>query len=217
MLDLTKKEARNIMDFAGKIPVQYNISWARLVSDILSPPVVWGSLAFPIALRDAPSQSEALTWATVYILLVCVLPIMYIALMVRCGRITDIHMQVRQQRLIPFLISIACTAVAWFTLRLMGAPPVVPMFVLYCLIQLALIAGITLVWQISVHAMSISGAAIAAGALFGLGPALLTLPLVFLVGAARLKLRRHTPAQVVAGTVIGVITPLILFVFIAVP
>ncbi|MCU0498596.1 MAG: hypothetical protein MUF87_14690 [Anaerolineae bacterium] len=186
------------------------ITWARLVSDILSPPVVWGALAFPIAFRNAPTPTHALLWALTYILLVCILPIVYIALMVRRGQITDIHMKLRHQRFRPFIVSLICTTIAWWVLRFMGAPAVVPLLALFSLVQLAVMALITLVWQISLHAMSISGAAIALGFLFGGGAALLTLPLVILVGAARLKLKRHTPAQVIAGTILGVIIPFIL-------
>lgn len=198
------------MDHSPQMQSQGRLSWARLVSDLLSPPVVWAALAFPIAFRDAPTQQQALLWAFVYIGLVCVLPVLYIAWMVKRGHITDIHMKVRQQRLRPFLVSLACTTIAWWTLRFMGAPPVVPFLAILTFIQLLVMAGITLVWQISMHAMSIAGAAIAAGVLFGIVPALLTLPLVFVVGAARLKLQRHTPAQVIAGAALGVIIPAVL-------
>jgi len=182
-----------------------------LVSDILSPPVVWALLAFPIAFRDAASQSQALTWALVYIALVCILPIIYIALMVRRGTITDIHMRVRTQRIRPFLVSIICTAIAWGILRLMGAPAVMPAFALFSMVQLAIMLAITFVWQISIHAISISGATVALAILFGAIPALLTAPLVLLVGAARIKLERHTPAQVIVGTCVGFAVPLLMF------
>ncbi len=187
------------------------MGWPRLVSDVLSPPVVWGALALPIAFRDAPSQQQALLWAAIYISMVCVLPIVYIGWMVRQGRITDIHMQVREQRLRPFIVSLLCTTAAWWTLRFLGAPSVLPLLTLFTLIQIGLMALITLVWQISMHAMSIAGAAIAAGLLFGVVPGLLVMPLVLLVGAARLKLERHTPAQVIAGAALGVATPLLMF------
>jgi membrane-associated phospholipid phosphatase len=42
-------------------------------------------------------------------------------------------------------------------------------------------------------------------------PALLAVPLVALVGASRLKLRRHTLSQVIAGTLVGMILPTVFF------
>ena len=54
-----------------------------------------------------------------------------------------------------------------------------------------------------------AGAAIATGVLFGIVPALLTVPLVVLVSAARLKLQRHTPAQILGGTMVGALVPMI--------
>lgn len=186
-------------------------SWARLVSNLLSPPVIWAVMAFPIAFRDAKSDQQALTWALVYGFLVCLLPLLFVAWMVKRGTITDLHMEIREQRIRPFVVSIICTTIAWWTLRLMGAPSVVPQFALFSLAQIAVMAAITLVWQISMHAMSITSAVVAALTFFGLLPALILLPLVILVGAARLKLQRHTVAQVLAGVAVGAIVPIFVF------
>lgn len=196
--------------------INYELNWARVVSDLLSPPVVWAFFVFPIAFRDAVSRQQAMLWALTYIVLVCLLPVVYIIMMVKRGLITDIHMKVRQQRMRPFMVSIVCTAFAWLVLRLMGAPTVVPLFALFSLVQLVVLALITLAWQISIHAVSIAGVMVAALVLFGLLPGLLTLPLVVLVGAARLKLKRHTIAQVVVGTLVGIVVPMLLFMVAAV-
>jgi hypothetical protein len=168
-------------------------------------------MAFPIAFRDAESQQQALTWAVVYGLLVCLLPIVYVSLMVRRGTITDLHMRVREQRLRPFLVSIVCTTIAWWVLRFMGAPSIVPLFALFSLVQIAVMAVITLVWQISMHMMSITGVMVAAFAFFGPLWAILVIPLIVLVGVSRLKLKRHTLAQVLAGCMVGVVVPVVLF------
>ncbi len=197
---------------SNKLLKRENMSWARLVSDLLSPPVVWAVMAFPIAFRDAKSEMQALTWAFVYGVLVCLLPMLYVAWKVHQGKITDLHMRVREQRIRPFLVSLLCTTIAWWVLRGLGAPPVVPLFALFSLIQLVVMTIISLVWQISVHAMSITGAMVAAFALFGPVWAVLILPLVVLVGAARLQLRRHTLSQVLAGSVLGLMIPIVLFV-----
>jgi hypothetical protein len=168
-------------------------------------------MAFPITFRDADSQEEALTWALVYGVLVCLLPALYIVWMVRRGQITDLHMRVREQRMRPFLVSILCTVIAWWVLRFMGAPPLVPLFALFSLAQIAVMAVITLVYQISMHMMSITGVMVAAFAFFGPLWAILVIPLIVLVAAARLKLKRHTVAEILAGCVVGVIVPVLLF------
>jgi len=187
------------------------VLWAQIVSNVLSPPLVWAVMVLPIAFRDARTPQQAFGWAFVYGLLVCLLPMLYVAWMVHRGSITDLHMRVRRERLRPFAVSLVCTLTAWWALVAMDAPPIVPLFALCSLVQIAVMAGITLVWQISMHAMSISGAAVAAGAFFGAAPALVMLPLILLVSAARLRLKRHTMPQVLAGAAVGVLVPLALF------
>lgn len=200
-----------------KMPsLNYDVSWARVVSDVLSPPMVWAMLALPIALRDAPTVRDGLGWATIYIWFVCILPLLYVAVMVKRGLITDIHLKVRHQRIKPFVLSIASTLIGIVMLTLADAPPIMRLFALFTLIQLTIIAMITLVWQISFHAISIGGAMVALGVMFSVVYGLLTLPLVLVVGAARLKLHRHTPAQVIAGSIIGMFVPFLLFALSAV-
>ncbi len=186
-------------------------SWARLVSNLFSPPLVWAAAALPIALRDASTPQQGLGWALVYIGLVCLLPLAFVAWMVQRGSISDLHMQVRRERLRPFVVSLLCALLAWWALGALAAPPVMRLFALFSVVQIAIMAGVTLVWQISMHTMSISGSVVAAGAFFGAAPALAVLPLVLLVSAARLRLRRHTIAQVLAGAAVGVLVPVALF------
>src|SRR5215468_1157785 len=145
-----------------------DITWMRLVSDLLSPPVIWAALSFPIAFRDAQNTEQAVTWALTYGVLVCVLPLIYIGWLLKRGDIGDIHMSVRSERYRPLMVSILCTTIAWWVLRFMGAPSVIPRFALFSLAQLIAILLITFVWQISVHTMSMAGAVVAMGLLFGL-------------------------------------------------
>ncbi|NWF67681.1 MAG: hypothetical protein HXY40_01215 [Chloroflexi bacterium] len=187
-------------------------AWARLVSDLVSPPVVWMLLGIAIAFRFAESGSQALLWVTIYVVLICVLPVIYIVWNVRRGKITDIHMKERRQRLRPFLFSIMCSALGWVVLTLMNTPQIISAFALFSLLQLGVLMVITLVWQISIHAMSITGVVVATGAIFGLPQALVLVPLVPLVGMARIKLHRHTLSQVLAGTLVGALLPLLLFI-----
>ncbi len=186
------------------------VSWAWLVSHVLSPPIVWAALVCVIAFRDAASQEQALLWAAAYGVFVCLLPGLYILWLVRRGMVTDVHLRRRQERPRVLLISAACAGLAWWTLRWLGAPPAIPLVAVMTLALLAITTLISLVWQISLHATSISAAIIATGAFFGIVPALLVLPLALLVAAARLNLKRHTPAEILAGTLVGGLIPVLL-------
>lgn len=181
----------------------HEVRWARLVSDVLSPPVVWAVMTFPIALRDADSHARGVVWALVYVVLVCVLPVVYIAWLVAAGEITDMHLPHRHERTRPFIATILCALVALIVLKLMNSSSKMDFYALSTLMQISLLAMITLVWQISIHTMSISGVVVTVAAWFSVAIALVLIPLVLLVAGARLRLKRHTPAQVVAGIVVG--------------
>lgn len=185
-----------------------NARWARVVSNLLSPPMVWSILVFFIAFHFAENRLQGLMWALTYGILVCLMPILFIAWRVRGGKISDIHMKERQERIIPFAVSIACAILAWEVLRLMNAPSILPLIAAVTLVELAVMLVITFAWQISMHAMSISVALVATGIVFGAVPALFISPLLPIVGAARLRLQRHTLAQVIAGAVVGALIPL---------
>ena len=68
------------------------VNWARLVSLLLSPPPVWALMAVPVALRDAETTAQGLRNAGLYGLLVSLLPMLYVALMVRRGEISSLDM-----------------------------------------------------------------------------------------------------------------------------
>jgi membrane-associated phospholipid phosphatase len=172
--------------------------------------MVWAVLVFPMAFRYANSPTQALMWGFTYGILVCLMPLLYIVWMVRRGKITDLHMKERRERLRPFVFSMICTTIAWQILRAMGAPPMLPMVAIFTLVELIVMSLITLVWQISMHAMSIGVAVVATGIVFGPASALVICPLMPIVGIARLKLERHTLSQVVAGLLLGAIIPLLL-------
>jgi hypothetical protein len=193
----------------------YDFSWARIVSDILSPPVVWATLSFPMAARVTDDTRQALLWASVYSFFVCILPVLYVAYMVKQGRITDIHIKVRSQRILPFIVTIACSLIAIALLLLLNAPPLIPMFAIFSMLQIVIMLVITTVWQISLHAMGITSAVVAIGALFGAGAGFLFAPFIGVVGAARIKLRRHTLAQVIAGGIVGGGMTLLLFLLVS--
>lgn len=189
------------------------VSWARLVSDVVSPPAVWAVLVIPVALKFSPDPRKGIFLAALYGIFVSLIPVLFIMTMVSFGKIGDIHMKERRERYIPFMVTIACTITVIILFRFFNAPPAFGLLALISLVQITLTTVITFVWQISIHMMSIAAAAVAVGVIFGLSSALAIVPLVMLVGAARLRLKRHTPAQVIAGTILGSTAPMLFLLY----
>lgn len=198
----------DVMDLVRRVPLR-RFSWARIVSDVISPPIVWAVLVITVAIAFTATPQEALYWSAIYSLFICVIPIIYIFVMVWLGKIGDIHMKERRERYAPFLLALVCSIIAWWILRLMSAPPIFVLLSVMTVVEISIIALITLFWQISMHAMTITGASVAVGVIFEPLTGLLLIPVIVLVGAARLKLKRHTPAQVLAGALVGAFVPIL--------
>lgn len=189
--------------------------WSRLVSDIISPPVVWAVLSLPVALKYTDTLEQALIWGALFSFWICLVPISYVFIQVARGKIGDIHMEQRQERYIPLLITMGSSALVAALLHHLGAPPALVLLALLSLVQVSIIALITFAWQISMHTMSITGVTVASGVIFHLMVGILLVPLVLLVSAARLHLKRHTPAQILAGTLVGGLVPAVLLLLLA--
>jgi membrane-associated phospholipid phosphatase len=123
-------------------------------------------------------------------------------------------MQHRHERYRPLLVTIVANAAALALLILQDGPVVMKLLAVMSLIEVVIISTVTLYWQISMHTMAITGATMAVGVLLSLPLALLMTPLIVLVGAARLRLDRHTPMQVFAGAMVGAFAPVILFLMV---
>ncbi|MCA9884724.1 MAG: hypothetical protein KC708_17215 [Anaerolineae bacterium] len=186
-----------------------SVSWARIVSDLISPPVVWAVVGLVVGLTYGSTLPAGAFWGLIFGIFVCWLPLLFVALMVWRGRISDIHMQHRHERIMPMIVTIASSFLALWLVETRDAPPVFVLLTLIALVQISLMLIITLFWQISMHTMSITAATIAVSTMFSTMSGLLLVPLIVLVAAARLELKRHTPGQVLGGTIVGGIVPLV--------
>ena len=181
--------------------------WARLVSFLISPPIVWAVWVYPIALTVADSTLEAMVHATIFGTFVCWIPIAFVAYRVRIGKIGDLHMRESHERYIPYSISIIGGIVTGFILAQLGAHPTLLILTLISSVQLTLMLAGTFFSHISTHAMAIASVTSATALVFGIEMSLVFVPLILLVVLARLVLHRHTVTQIMTGTLIGTLTP----------
>jgi membrane-associated phospholipid phosphatase len=177
-------------------------SLARLVTEVLAPAPTVAVLVLLIAWHSAPTAAEGVRWGALAALFVSVMPFLYVVRGVRRGGLTDHHVGVRQQRLVPLLVGIASMLVGLILLALWGAPRDLVALVAVVAIGLASSLLVTLVWKLSIHAAMVSGAVTILVFVFG-PPLLVSAPLVPLVCWARVAVHDHTPAQTLAGAVLG--------------
>jgi membrane-associated phospholipid phosphatase len=176
---------------------------ARLFSNIVSPPVMFALLGFAVALYERPLWS-GLSWGVVYGLLVSLSPILFILYLLQTGRIKELHMSDTSERHWPYLAAIGFTALTLLIIHLADGPELLRCLTLFNLVELTALGLINVFWLISIHATGIMATAVIVGLVFGWGAGWALAPLIILVCWVRLFLRRHTPAQVVAGLALGV-------------
>jgi membrane-associated phospholipid phosphatase len=171
---------------------------ARLVSLVFSPPVLFVAAGMLVAFLLPASAERRLallhTFGTV------ALPLLLLLILRRQGRISDFDLSIRRERLLPMAATQAGIVAGWVVLLWLHAPPLLQAFALLQLVQGAIFLLITFFWKISLHSAAIATLAVLATWLLPVAWLIgLLWLLVVTVAWARVHLRRHTPAQTVAG------------------
>lgn len=178
----------------------WNRRAANTISAVLSPPVLGAAMIAIAAL--ATRQATAWAWAGPGLALNVLAPIAYLLWLFKRGLVSDLDVQRREERRRPLVFTLAAMLATVVLLWVTAAPSLLLAVSAAHFLQTALALVITLRWKISMHGAAI--AACAALLVFVLGrqaaPMLLAVPMV---AWARVHLRRHTPAQTIAGAALG--------------
>ena len=177
-----------------------NESAAERVSYLLEPKN-W-IIATTLAVGWHSDGAAGLAWGTVAALFAGVLPTVFISRGVRRGQWADRYVGAKRPRLIVLSFIIASVAIGLALLVVLGAPGELSGYIGCMLGSVAVLAGITTVWKISIHCAVAAGSVTILTLLFGpwLVPAYL---LVALTAWSRVVLKDHTAAQVIAGSFLG--------------
>ncbi|MEU6236726.1 phosphatase PAP2 family protein [Kitasatospora sp. NPDC047058] len=181
---------------------------ARIVTDVLAPANLVIGLLLAVGAHSTAGWSGA-GWGLLAALFCGVMPIGMIAFGVRRGALTDKHIRIRRQRMVPMTASLLSVVAGLALLRVLHAPAEVGALVVAMLAGLLSALAVTVWWQISMHNAVAGGTAMILLLVFG--PAVLPLAaaLPVAVGWSRLALKAHTPAQLLAGTALGGVCALV--------
>ncbi len=173
---------------------------AQAFSHAASPPVLsLVGLALTAGHDGTPSAWRAASAVAVVGVL---LPMALTVALLWRGRVSDIEITSRRERLGPLLLTTIGFSSISVVVQSFGAPPAV--VGLSCVLgaQAFITLLISLCWKISVHCLA---AATVGGLVWRLWgeplPLLIVVPVMIW---SRLYLKRHTPAQTVAGSLLGV-------------
>ncbi len=197
---------------------------ANTLSYVLNP-LVLPPVGFGLILWHFGAAGGEIAWIVgVSLVFFCLVPLAYVVRMVRRGEAESLEVRERERRLKPFLVGIGSYAVGVGVMAATGetaVPLLVALALLYPL-NTAVLVLINLRWKISIHMTSLAGfvsvllfaALLVSEALPPRAEAALEVvtvaPLLALVPIlmwARVRVGAHTPGQVAAGAVFGLVVP----------
>ena len=141
----------------------------------------------------------------------CILPLIFLSVLRHFKLIKDLQVNVREQRLFPYLFAALCCLIAAYYLFYRHSPQWFVMFMVGSALTVLVLALINLKWKISAHAAGIGGVVAliyqihvqGLSAFDLLWPLCLSIVVAGLLGSSRMILRRHDLWQVLAGAVVG--------------
>lgn len=175
-------------------------SLARLVSAATRLPLLAVPLFFAVGVEAA--GAAGLPWGLLCVSLTSGLSLLYLYSLTRSGKVRDPRDIPRAERVGPLRVVAALHAGAFAIVYALGGPAALSAALLSYAIATLLFAVLTPLTNLSLHAAGVAGTAVCLVFVFGVWgtPSLLLLPAVFW---ARLRLRRHTPPELLLGALVG--------------
>ncbi|WP_156465816.1 MULTISPECIES: phosphatase PAP2 family protein [unclassified Rathayibacter] len=179
---------------------------ARIATEVFAPPVLAVLVPVVVGARVADPPLLGVAWGALAALFVGVLPYLVIRLLMRTGRIRgDHHVPDRRERALPIGLALVSIAAGLVLLAALGAPPAVTTFGLVTVAVVVAVGVVNLAWKLSGHAAVVATCGVVVLIAYGPWSLLVTVPIALWTGWSRVRLGAHTPAQVVAGGLVGVV------------
>ncbi|MBM3699367.1 MAG: hypothetical protein FJW68_00410 [Actinobacteria bacterium] len=186
--------------------------FARIVSFLFDGSVLALPIFVAVCFYDPAGsiQAQILPAFFVSYFFIAAIPYSFILLLYKTGRISDLQIPKRKERLLPLLIINICVISGFLVLLFLKSSALLKTVYLIYLLGLPVISIITVFYKISFHSSYITMFSLIYLMVFGKW-AIATLLLIPLVSWSRVKLRRHTTGQVLLG--IAVISAVSLTIF----
>lgn len=195
------------------VPLRNRRVWrdlARILSTIFNPFLT--ALALFVILAHISAKDTVDFWRLLFLstAFTSIGPMLYVFWLYSTDRISDLDMSVRRERELVFSTFVVFYLLGSIALWLAHAPRLMVAAMLGYFASTFVVGYITRFWKISTHAIGITAPLVALIMLDGRQP-LPFLVLIPMVCWARVYLKAHTVAQVVAGAVLATLTTMLFF------
>ncbi len=186
--------------------------FARIVSYLFDGSVLALPILLAVCFYDPAGsiQAQIIPAFLVSYFFIAIIPYSFILYLYKTGRVSDLQIPKRKERLVPLLIINICVILGFIILLFLKSSALLKTVYLIYLLGLPLISIITVFYKISFHSSYITMFSLIYLMVFGKW-AVVTLPLIPLVSWSRVRLKRHTFGQVLLG--IAVISAVSLTIF----
>ncbi|HLD80537.1 MAG TPA: hypothetical protein VJA40_00865 [archaeon] len=178
---------------------RHHSSIAGVVTNVFSPPFV-SLFTFALAFFIENSWNPAVVLISAFC--TTLFPLAYLAHSFKKGKIGDLHVTERRERIEPIALTTVGALAGFFALSFLDAPLSVKTLMFLYFSNSALLLAITIFWKISLHTYSITASATSTSYLFGFAGTPFYAVLLGVIWA-RLTLKAHTWMQVLTGAVFG--------------
>lgn len=178
--------------------------FAYWVSAIFNPLFIGIPVMIAIGIAETGIRWEATPTVLAAIFVMCIMPTVYVIVLMKRGVFQNFHVSDRRQRKYLFPVLILSFAI---TIYLLWRDPAIGRLVVatlaFGLPNVIIFALISLRFKVSLHCAGIGGMLPAVAYPFGKVGLLLGIAGLALTGWSRVALREHTLAEVIAGSVLG--------------
>lgn len=181
----------------------------------------WVSILFDSSLLSVPiflafgwieAGFSGLLWAALTLVIVTGIPLTYLLVGRKLGWVSDMEITRRTERPRFILVSLSSDVLALLVLFTLHGPHLLIVIVLTYFCLAITMLTISSFWKISLHMAGVAAFSTALLFVFGI-PALWAFLSLPLVAWARLRRRKHTPAQLAIGAISGALVTALVFVF----
>jgi len=183
---------------------------AKAISYIFDGSVISVPIFLVICLMIVDNKVEAVVWAFICLLFGTVIPYLYISLLYRNKEIDDMHIPNREDRIKPMLVSFASYTMCLVILYVLEGPLFLKSIFAVSVVSTVIFTIITYFWKISLHISWITFVVITFNILFGKWM-LLMVPLIPVIGWARVRIKKHTINQVIFGIGVSTVTSVLIY------